>query len=317
MQSALRSRHHRLDAKLEALKLAIDEAWSEKLQFPFLAQSAAQASGHPAGSVGIPQAGIPQASPGQPQRGDPHVLAAGGPAINADGRNRTSITDRAAARREGSAHAQASLPQELGAAATPTASWVSPALRAADVGTEPSATQADSLTTAVPAPAPAPSPSATPYSAAPPDSADPQLSEYWVSGVDGTFPELTPERLTHYYSVGHTQPFIGDITAPGAAQEAFARCSFRGELILTCSDVGDIWLEFVLGQVMMMRERGYAHVMVYMDSRDNCEALQTCEPLIIGHSDAARMRSGSCGGTYVGARACSMVLHPTDQQNLT
>jgi hypothetical protein len=102
-------------------------------------------------------------------------------------------------------------------------------------------------------------------------SADYQLGEYWVSGIDGSYPHLPPERLTRYYSIGKTQPFSGDIMDPGVAAEAFLRCSFQKEIIMMCTDVGDIWLEFVFGQILMMQERGYAHILVYMDSKKHCD----------------------------------------------
>lgn len=95
-----------------------------------------------------------------------------------------------------------------------------------------------------------------------------------MSGVDGSFPVLEPEELSAYYSIGKTEPFIGDIMLPGVAEEAFRKCSYKKEIIMMCTDVGDIWLEFVFSQILMMRDRGYAHVIVYMDSKDHCERFQ-------------------------------------------
>jgi hypothetical protein len=114
------------------------------------------------------------------------------------------------------------------------------------------------------------------YPDLPPYSADNKLSEYWVSGVDGSFARLPPEKLTRYYSIGKTQPFIGDIMVPGNAALAFENCSFKREVIVMCTDVGDIWFEFVFGQIMMMQDRGYAHIIVYMDNKQHCEQFQTC-----------------------------------------
>lgn len=101
--------------------------------------------------------------------------------------------------------------------------------------------------------------------------------DYWISGINGSFPQLEPEELSEYYSIGKTEKFIGDIMQPGVAEEAFRKCSYKKEIIMMCTDVGDIWLEFVFSQIMMMRERGYAHVIVYMDSRDHCERFQQCD----------------------------------------
>jgi hypothetical protein len=98
--------------------------------------------------------------------------------------------------------------------------------------------------------------------------------DYWVSGINGIFPKLPPEAMSEYYSIGKTQTFIGDIGQPGMAEEAFKRCSFKKELIMMCTDLGDIWLEFVFSQIMMMRDRGYAHVIVFMDSKQDCEKFQ-------------------------------------------
>ena len=108
-----------------------------------------------------------------------------------------------------------------------------------------------------------------------PYSLNPNLSNYWVSGLNGSFPALPPDQLTEYYSIGKTQPFIGDIMVPGSAAEAFEKCSFKKEAIIMCTDVGDIWFEFVFGQVMMMKERGYAHIIIYMDNRKHCEQFQS------------------------------------------
>jgi hypothetical protein len=107
-------------------------------------------------------------------------------------------------------------------------------------------------------------------------SADSQLGEYWVSGIDGSYPHLQPEQLSRYYSTGRTQPFSGDIMEPGVAGEAFRRCSFQKEIIFMCTDVGDIWLEFVFAQILMMQERGYAHILIYMDSKDHCDIFLKC-----------------------------------------
>jgi hypothetical protein len=107
-------------------------------------------------------------------------------------------------------------------------------------------------------------------------SADPRLAEYWVSGIDGSYPRIAPDRLTRYYSIGKTRTFSGDIMQPGNAAEAFQRCSYDREIIMMCSDVGDIWFEFVFGQVMMMQERGYAHIVIFMDSKSHCNQFQKC-----------------------------------------
>lgn len=103
--------------------------------------------------------------------------------------------------------------------------------------------------------------------------------DYWVSGIDGSFPELAPEELSDYYSIGKTEPFIGDIMQPGVSEEAFRKCSYKKEIIMMCTDIGDIWLEFVFSQIMMMHERGYAHIIVYMDSKDHCERFQQFDTL--------------------------------------
>jgi hypothetical protein len=69
---------------------------------------------------------------------------------------------------------------------------------------------------------------------------------------------------------------MGDIMQPGVAEEAFKKCSYRKEIIMMCTDEGDIWLEFAFSQVMMMKERGYAHIIVYMDRKSHCEHFQKC-----------------------------------------
>jgi hypothetical protein len=107
------------------------------------------------------------------------------------------------------------------------------------------------------------------------NSPSPDLVDYWVSGVDGSYPDLQPEQLTEFYSVGRTKSFVGDIMQPGVAADAFRRCSYKKEIIMMCTDVGDIWFEFVFSQIMMMSERGYAHVVVFMDSKNHCDQLQT------------------------------------------
>ena len=107
-------------------------------------------------------------------------------------------------------------------------------------------------------------------------NASSRLVDYWVSGIDGTFPDLPPEQLTGYYSLGMTDTFTGDIMVPGNAAKAFRKCSFKKEVIVMCTDVGDIWFEFVFGQIMMMQERGYAHVIVYMDNEHHCQKFQSC-----------------------------------------
>ena len=121
-------------------------------------------------------------------------------------------------------------------------------------------------------------------------SADRALSKYWVSGIDGSFPAMEADKLTHYYSVGKTESFIGDIMVPGNAALAFRKCSYKREVIVMCTDVGDIWFEFVFGQVMMMQERGYAHIIVYIDSRRHCEKFQSCVPEVLN-------AAGCCGVT--------------------
>lgn len=63
---------------------------------------------------------------------------------------------------------------------------------------------------------------------------------------------------------------------PGVAAEAFERCSYKQEILFMCTDVGDIWFEFVFSQIMMMRERGYAHILVFMDSAAHCDEFQRC-----------------------------------------
>jgi hypothetical protein len=117
-----------------------------------------------------------------------------------------------------------------------------------------------------------------------PYSANPQLADYCVSGIDGTFPDLLPEQLTEYYSLGKTQSFTGDIMVPGNAKKAFEMCSFKREVIVMCTDVGDIWFEFVFSQIMMMQERGYAHIMVYMDSKQHCDQFQSCALCLALHA---------------------------------
>ena len=116
------------------------------------------------------------------------------------------------------------------------------------------------------------------FDEAPSYSADPDLAHYWVSGIDGSYPKLAPHRLSRYYSIGKTAMFVGDIMVPGNAKKAFDACNFNKEIIFMCTDVGDIWFEFVFSQIMMMRERGYSHIIVYMDKKEHCELFQSYMP---------------------------------------
>lgn len=260
MQGILWVQRHALDAKVGALRDAVDAARSAKLRVSFLSEGMALA---------VPQANASAPEHVQPVRSSQHQNNAAPQGIgDADHFEQARSAAPAALRTEATLQSgsDSSSPlQPLDATSVTTSAGFSPAAAPREMGAAP----APATTHALP-------PGAARYDDTLPDSADPRLGEYWVSGVDGTFPRLAPERLTHFYSVGKTQPYIGDLMAPGAATQALRRCSYGGEVIVMCSDVGDIWFEFVFSQIMMMRERGYAHVIVYMDAREHCEALQRC-----------------------------------------